>query len=96
MLSQREQRALAVIEQALRAEAPELDQRLRDFRVRTRTRTRRIVLAAVVAVGLVLLVVAFALHNADALLLSVLILLGAAAWVTAGVFAAYVRRRARR
>ncbi|WP_370117610.1 DUF3040 domain-containing protein [Streptacidiphilus sp. MAP12-33] len=94
MLSEREQRDLAIIEQALRAEAPELDRRLRNLRARAGT--RHLIVAAVVAVGLVLFAAAFALHSADALLLSVLILLGAASWVTVGAFAMYARRRARR
>jgi hypothetical protein len=81
MLSQRERRTLAAIEQRLSGEEPALQRLLAGFDrwAPARRRIRHRVAWWAVVVGVVLLGGAFALRNADLLLLAVTALLGAAA-----------------
>jgi hypothetical protein len=97
MLTQHERRALADIEQHLRASEPDLACLLERFHQWAPPRRRRVPLVRLVglALGAVLIAIAFGLHSAGALLLGVMVLLAdAALWAIFPVIA-LVRSRAR-
>jgi hypothetical protein len=98
MLSQHERRTLAVIEERLSAEAPDLAQLLARFDrwAPERRRIRHRATWCVVILGVALLAVALALRSADVLLLSAMLLMfGALRWTVAAA-RALIRRRADR
>jgi hypothetical protein len=98
MLTHHERRALADIEQHLRASEPDLACLLEQFHRWAPPRRRRLPGAiglAGLVLGAVLLAVAFGVHSAAALLLTVTVFLADAACWTVLAVIALVRSRAR-